>query len=84
MDNSTQHYPVGALRMFDRLVRLITGAIMIGIVMMDHDTMQPLGWLSVIALVAIYPILSGMLGWELFLPWRQTERAVTTRRLATK
>lgn len=55
----------GALGMFSRVVRILIGAAMLAVVMAVPAT--PLGWITTVALVAVYPILSGILGYELAL-----------------
>ncbi len=68
MNNSADELSqAGELHFLSRFVRVVAGSFMIAIVMLDVTNAHPLGWLSVMALVAIYPLLSGIIGWELAL-----------------
>ena len=53
-----------------RVFRAAIGALLIGVVMadvFDPGGGQALGWMALAPLVAVYPILSAITGWELLL-----------------
>lgn len=46
--------------LWDRSVRIALGAALIGIAMTASET--PLGWIAVLPLLAVYPVLTGVVG----------------------
>ena len=63
----TLHQSLGAVQnlgWLDRTVRLIIGAALIAVVLFELGQGNTLGWQAYLPIVAIYPLLSGMLGWD--------------------
>ncbi|ALP53136.1 hypothetical protein Tel_08185 [Candidatus Tenderia electrophaga] len=50
----------------DRVVRTLIGLALVGIVFLDLYRGVTLGWYAYLPLVALYPLLTGMLGWDPF------------------
>jgi len=63
----TLHQSLGAaqnLGWIDRTLRLIVGAALIAVVLLQLQQGNTLGLLAYLPIVAIYPLLSGILGWD--------------------
>ena len=63
----TLHKQLGAVQnlgWLDRSVRLIVGAALIAIVLMELGKGNTLGWQAYLPIIAIYPLLSGIVGWD--------------------
>ena len=50
------------ISMSNRAVRVLLGCSMVGIVFFSNSV--PLGWLAMLPLIAIYPLMTGVLGWD--------------------
>ena len=64
---NTLHQSLGAIQnlgWLDRTMRLIVGAALVAIVLIDLEQRNTLGWHAYLPIVAIYPLLTGLLGWD--------------------
>jgi len=50
--------------LLDRVVRLVVGAAMVGVVYMDFLNAVAFGWHAYLPILAIYPLMTGSLGWD--------------------
>jgi hypothetical protein len=48
----------------DRIVRVLIGAALVAVVFVDIYEGQPLGWDAYLPLLAIYPLITAILGWD--------------------
>ena len=61
------HKKFGAIQnigWFDRIVRVVIGFALLGVVYVDLIKEMPLGWHVFLPLLAIYPLLTAILGWD--------------------
>ncbi len=64
---NTLLHPLGAVQnlgWLDRTLRTIIGFALITVVLMDIQLGIPLGWHAFLPIIAIYPLMTGMLGWD--------------------
>ena len=65
MDTSHQSLSaVQNLGWLDRIVRFVVGSTLIAIVLMELRQGSTLGWQAILPIIAIYPLLSSILGWD--------------------
>lgn len=48
----------------DRVVRVLVGAGLVGVVFMDIYAGQPLSWHAYLPIIAIYPLITAIMGWD--------------------
>ena len=56
--------PVQNLGLLDRAVRLIVGGAMLAVVAFDGASGTVLGWHAYVAIISIYPLMTGFVGWD--------------------
>jgi len=61
------HKQLGAIQnmgWLDRVVRIILGFALLGVVYMDLKNGVSLGWYAILPIISIYPFMTGILGWD--------------------
>ncbi len=56
--------PVQNLGWLDRTVRLIVGAALMAVALLEVGQGSPLGWQAYLPIIAAYPLFSGLFGWD--------------------
>lgn len=64
----------------DRVVRILIGIALVAVVFMDLYKGVPVGWHAYLPLIALYPLLTGMLGWDPFYAAGHIKTCDTSRR----
>lgn len=70
--SETLFYAIRNVGYIDRAIRLALGTAAIIITLATQNT-GPLGWEAIIPLLAVYPILTGLVGYDVFYAWLQID-----------
>jgi hypothetical protein len=68
------------LGLVDRVVRMILGFLMVGVVLMDIDLGVAPGWHLILPILSIYPFITGILGWDPLYAASHVKSCDTSRR----
>lgn len=64
----------------DRTLRVLIGAALISVVFVDLYRGMPLGWHAYLALIAIYPFATAIIGWDPFYAMGHVKSCDTSKR----